>query len=283
MEKTCLLRISKMNKYCKCLLLVALCTVTDLFGQQYNLLKHISIDMPQHAIIDPLGQVYLQTIGGRIVKYDENGEILYEYQDANTRFVHTLDASTSLRLLVFYKERQSYQYFDRTLTPSPMLSLTNTSSAFFSLAAASADNSLWLWDATQLRLKKYKPVLNDFTTDISAKYYLAKDADINQMSEYQNKLYVNDHKNEILVFDLLGNYIQKLPLAAIEHVDFSGDELYWRNGRSVHTYNLYNMQSSTLVLPDDLNANSIFAVFLKKDRMIIITQKEMLIYRLLSR
>ncbi len=281
MEKIYLLHILKMNKHYGIHLLIILCISTDLFAQQYNLLKRVSIAMPQLATIDPLGQVYLQTTGGRIVKYGENSEVLYEYQDADTRFIHTLDTRTSLQLLAFYKERQSYQYFDRTLTSSPVLNLPSASSGFFSLAAASTDNSLWLWDAMQLRLKKYKPVLNSFTTDISVRYYLAKDAAINQISEHQNKLYINDRKNEILVFDLLGNYIQKLPLAAMEHFDFVGDELYWRSSSSIHTYNLYNMQSDTLALPDDLTTDSIFAVFLKENRMIVITQKEMRVYQLL--
>lgn len=280
--KNYLLSLLKMrHKQCGGIVLIIIFSVNNLSAQQYNLLRHIPIDIPQHATIDLLGQIYLQTTGGRITKYDLNGELLYDYQDADTRFVTILDAGSSLRLLAFYKDRQSYQYFDRTLTPSPILHLQNAQSGFFSLATASADNSIWLWDATQLQLKKYKPALGDFTAEISTRYYLDDSADVNQISEYQNKLYVNDNKNEILVFDILGNYIQKLPLTNVAHFNFVGDELYWRKGSSMYLYHLYNMQSRKINLPDMPAAEKIFAVFLKEDRMIVIAQKEMFIYRLL--
>lgn len=281
MVKNCLLNPLKiMYKLCVIVLIMML-SASALPAQQYSLLRRVPIDAPQHTTIDPFGQIYLHTTGGRITKYDLNGELLYDYQDVNTRFITELDAGPSLRLFAFYKDRQSYQYFDKTLTPSPVLHLQNTQADFFSLAAASADNSIWLWNATQLQLKKYKPALGDFTTKIPARYYLNKGADINQISEYQNRLYVNDAKNEILVFDILGNFIQKLPLTSVRHFRFAGDELYWRNGSSIYLYHLYNMQSRKINLPDIPDGENICSVFLKEDRVIIILQKEMLIYRLL--
>lgn len=260
-------------------LLLLIFYAPSLLGQQYNLIERISIPSPVHVTADPMGHIYLQTIRGDIIKYKLDGEKLLTFNSSERKAATSIDASLSLRLFAFYKDAQSCQYFDRQLNPLAIHQLPEQNTSFFSLATPSSDNSIWLWDATQLSLKKYKPVLNTFTVEEPAQYYLHKTPDINQIREYQNKVYVNDKNHQVMVFDIFGNYIQKLPVTILDHFEFYRDELYWWEGNTIYFYHLYEMGNRKLELPD---AEEPSHVLLVEDRIFIFNKEEMLIYRILN-
>lgn len=57
-----------------------------------------------------------------------------------------------------------------------------------------------------------------------------------------------------MIFDLSGNYIQKLPVTNIEHFRFYQDELYWLKDENIYFYHLYNMRKRQMKLPGPNNA-----------------------------
>ena len=100
---------------------------------------------------------------------------------------------------------------------------------------------------------------------------------ITQLQEYQNRLYLNDQLHEIMIFDLSGNYIQKIPVEHIDRFDFYHDELFWIENNHLTFYNVYDMHRRQLELPP--GAQPLFVQVIE-DKLIVFHKKEMIIYRL---
>ncbi len=263
-------------------LLIFLCTVfidpLALVAQQYNLIRRLPISTPADITHNPIGQFFILSEDGNIIKYSLEGEELARYYATTTEQISDIEAGSSFRLFAFYRESQAYQYFDRMLTPSPLYPLPQQDLGYVSQATPSADNSLWLWDASHLHLKKYKPALDQFLTDTPAQYYLDTAHQISQLHEYQNQVYVGDKHHEVMIFDRLGNYIQKLPVGTLERFDFYKDELYWQEGQVVYLYHVYNRQKRQINLPGTMSP---LYVLLLEDRLLVFYLHELLIYRIL--
>ncbi len=258
--------------------MLAVFPALPLSAQQYNLLARVPVDRPVHITADLLGHVYVQTADGAILKYNRDGAMLARAASPHTAAATTLHAGQSLRLFAFYVASQQFQYVDRQLQPSALYSLPTTD--FYSQAAPSSDQGIWLWNASQVQLEKYRPALQDVIVSTPARMYLSEDHQISQVEEYQHHVYVGDQAHEILVFDLLGNYLQKLPLTGIAHFDFAGDELYWLHDNTINLYHLYQGRQQQMKLPAGVRP---IRILLAEDRLWMLEKAQMLIFRILDR
>lgn len=260
------------------LLVLAVFPALPLPAQQYNLVARVSLARPVSITAGLPGNVYVQTAGGVILKYNTQGEELARVTPTAPEAATTLDAGQSLRLFAFYAASQQFQYFDRQLEPSAFYPLPATD--FYSQAAPSSDQGIWLWNASQVRLEKYRPALQDVIVSTPARFYLSENHRISQVQEYQHHVYVGDQAHEILVFDLLGNYIQKLPVAKVARFDFIGDELYWLHDHTINLYHLYQGREQQMKLPDSVQP---LRILLLEDRLFVLEKARMLIFRILHR
>lgn len=247
-------------------------------GQQFNLINKVPIESPVDVASGPPGYIYIQTLNGHLVKFSLNGEEMQRNQLSGVKKPASIQAGQSLRLFGFYQAAQQFQYFDRLLTPSPLYDLPDEDNSFYSHASPSSDNGIWLWDASRLALKKYNPALDEINLTNSVHFYLKKDHNISQLQEYQNRVYLNDSQHEIMIFDLSGNYIQKLPVTNIEHFSFYRNELYWLKDGILYFYHLYNMRRRQMKLPGPDTAQF---VVLAENYLYLLTEAEMWIYRIL--
>lgn len=150
---------------------------------------------------------------------------------------------------------------------------------YATLATLSADNKLWVIDDTRMLLLKINPSNRQTYIEINLNYqFNTKNPDLVYMREYQNKLYVCDKQSGIYVFDVMGNILNKIMVAGLEHFSFDGDRLCYVQGGSLYYHHLYSQQTVSYPLP--VSASSAFAVVSNPDKVSLLTPYQVMFYQL---
>lgn len=223
-------------------------------AQSLQLISSTPIRQVRAISIDKKNMLYLADNLGDIKRYDISGTQQQVFSPTKIGNISSLEAWTSLRVLVFYEEYQEFLILDRFLNQTSAYSLEPSQIGFAKVISLAADNNLWVFDNTDFSLKKYDPI-NKSNLLITALDLLLdpENHEINFIREYQNILLVNDKNKGILLFDNLGNYKKTLNYPGLNYLGVAGDEICFLNGDRLYFYNIYQDQERFLNLPLDQN------------------------------
>ena len=216
-----------------------------------QLITTIPVKNPEKVSIDRFNNVYIAEANGNIHQFNSNGKLLQTYSPVKPGKISHIEAWQAVTIFVFYQDFQQILFLDRFLTPSPLINLNDLHDGFIRLATLSNDQNLWLVDETDLSLKKYNLKQNNFTIVSPLNLQLnLKKFDLNLIREYQNHLFINDHINGILIFDILGNYLRNIPGKGIDYFSFLNNELYYLKNNEINFINIYDLKERVLPVPD---------------------------------
>lgn len=121
---------------------------------------------------------------------------------------------------------------------------------------------------------KYNPIVENVVLKVNLHYFLPERADVQSLKEYGNRLYLHQG-NEILVFDFLGNLIDKLPIEINQPFQISNNQLYYASGKDVFFVNLLTMEQKKYSLR---STDDIKFVILMEERLVTITNKQIKVH-----
>ncbi len=197
--------------------------------------------------------LYFADVRQNIFKYSAEGDSLLGFSSTITNDVYMMEAWSSLKVFVFYRDIQQFMLLDRYLTNQSTYAI-NVASGFARMATISADNNIWLFDDTDFSLKKFNLQFTQQSLKTPCDLLLdAVDYDITFMREYQNLLFVVDKNYGVLVFDNMGNYKKKIPFKGLDFVSFYNNELYFVKGNKVVFFDLYDFDIREVAIPASLN------------------------------
>ncbi len=226
--------------------------ISSVFAQKLQLIDSVAIDTLTAVSMDKTGNVFLCNEKGEISKYSSFGKLLDTFIPQQPAVVGSIEAWQMLRVFVFYGQSQQYLYLDRFLNATEPQLLSEFTNGFVSHATPGEDNSIWLINETALSLEKYDLRTARQVVNTDLLLFVEEDYQFTDIKTYQNKVYINLKKQGILVFDLFGNFIQKLPLENVSHLNFYNDTLYYPDGTFLHKYNLYSFQEHLLTIPEKI-------------------------------
>ncbi|MBK7427562.1 MAG: hypothetical protein IPI60_11305 [Saprospiraceae bacterium] len=212
---------------------------------------NIAVDIV-FATVDKLHQIYVITPDNNIIKYDENGDILYRYTNNYLGAPSLIDASNPIQILVYYPGLQTIVTLDVTLNE---ISRTNlVSFGFFDIkrVCVSNDAQIWIMDGLDFKLKKidrYGTVLRE-SEDLLLR--LGRSISPIAMLERQNKVLVLDSQLGLLIFDNLGNYVRNEPFVRPETVMTFGGKLFYLENQSAFSWDIDTDARWTVQLPENL-------------------------------
>ncbi len=219
-----------------------------------NLMKVKTIQLeasPSTVSQDRQGYFYIGLTNGDIDKYDREGNLLYHFSAPKNGQVSLIEAWQGLRIFCYYQDFQDYLYLNRFLTESERFSVPNNQASFLSLVTLAWDNNLWIVDAQELNLKKIELPSNELITETPFNLNLENSSyQFEHIRDYQNRLYISDKQNGILIFDRFGNYLETLPISGVEHFSFVADELVYLKDDSVFFIDVYTKKEREIGLPD---------------------------------
>ncbi|MBC5993058.1 hypothetical protein [Pontibacter cellulosilyticus] len=246
----------KAKNHIAILVLALLTALAPAFAQEAVLplkLKYshsIAVTSPTTISKDRNGNIYFLAPNRSLLRIDSLGNALGTFSPPSRGRIASIDAWNPMKILLFYEDRQELFLLDRFLRPIGNTTLRDINYKGTAKAAALAsDDSFWLFDETNLTLSKLNMQLRQVTIETPLNLILEKERfNVKQLREYQNMVYLLD-ANGIFVFDNLGNYKRKLPIAGVDYINFMGNELYFVKAGVLHFVNLYTSETRTLPLP----------------------------------
>ncbi|MCU0429885.1 MAG: hypothetical protein MUF42_07910 [Cytophagaceae bacterium] len=203
------------------------------------------------ATVDRYDFLYVAESNGDIHKLDSLGSKLFTWSPQKRAELTSIDAWRNVNVLLFYRNFQEILLLDRFLANHSTFRLSQFPEIGFArLVALSSDNNLWLIDEQDFSLKKFNLTYHQVTQNTSLDLLLDPDQyELSDLREYQNQVYLLDKRNNLLVFDIMGNYKNKIPVRGMQQLQFRNDELYYTDGDSLRFIHLYQYKTRSLPLP----------------------------------
>lgn len=197
--------------------------------------------------VDNLGQIYLVE-DDEILKLNAQGDTLFTSSNKLSGQITDLDVSFALKPLLFHKNQNAISILDNTLHQQGAVVELNNFDIFQATAVCNSfsGNIVWVFNLDNWELIKLNRETGIVYNSGNLKRQLDIGDDISQLIEYKNQLYMNCGSKGLLVFDIYGTYIQKLPLYDLEQIQVTENSISGLSSKGLIIYNRKDF-TSTLV------------------------------------
>lgn len=250
-------------------------------AQQQELSFHKRIQQAgiRQSKADWNGDVVLATEEGELFKYDTEGKLLYEYKGGSNNGITNLDASKGSMVFTFSEDLQEYQFFDRRLNALGRQSFSMDKVGHVGALAPSSDQQLWLFDNSDFKLKKYSSEFNKVLLQSYVKIEGNSPVNLQRIREYQNIVFLQLSENELLLYDIFGNFLRGIKLKGATSIEFFGNELYYLKGDFLIFQDIYNGKERRIEIPEKGNYKQAIVL---KNHLLFATEHYFDIYELNS-
>jgi hypothetical protein len=175
---------------------------------------------------DLLGHLYTLTEDQRVQKWDKNGTLLFQYVNNRDGKLSHLDVRNPLQILLFYSDQQKIVSLDRTLSPLKEWQLKREDWGFVSAAAAGKNDRIWLFDQFNYQLGSVQSDgrVERQKTDLTLCCFQAPEIHFIAMNEQH--LFLFDVQQGIIQCDLLGQFLQFIPIREWEEIVTFGNAIW---------------------------------------------------------
>jgi len=244
---------------------------------KFKLIKSISTNSTSIAT-DNLGNSYLLN-GNVLEKYDAEGNLLKNYSNKNLGNITSIDASNSLKILLFYKSFQQMLFLDNMFAPSGnSISLDALGYNQTSLACTSHNNGFWIFSQQNSELLRFDHNLQKTQQTGNVSQLSGREINPNFLTEQNNKVFLNDFSKGIFVFDIYGTYNKTIPLTGLHQFQISNDLIVYFQSEKLKSYNMKTLEEGEIALPD-INISDART---EKEKLYLLKQKSLDIYSVIK-
>lgn len=219
---------------------------------------------------------YYEIYSNQIIKIGKNGQRQFTYSNNILGEISSVDVSNPMKIIVFFKDFSKVVVLDNTLTEQGgVLDLNEVSLEETSLVCSSYNNGVWYYNPIKFQLTRIENSINIINTSANISTLLNKNIQPNFIVEFNNKVYLNDPTQGILIFDVYGTYLQTLPIFGL--TTFQVKEkylLYVNKDAQIETYDFFTLEKSVY---KPLQYSNIKMVRIENKTIYIINSKNELI------
>lgn len=255
----------------------AACPETSVVNRQPFLNDSLVIQQAsKYVTTDKLGQVYIVNTDDELLKYNAQGEQQFVYFDRTLGSISYIDATNPFQVLVFFEDFQTVVWLDRTLNPISKMNLSDFGFFQLNTIGVASDNRLWIYDNTTFQIKKIDNQgeiiiesleLNNLTNNLNPNFIIEKN----------NRIYLNNPKTGIFVFDNFGQYIETIPFTDLTTFQIMDNQLWYQKATTYHSYHFQTLQKQVVDLPFQIEADQ--TVFKQKNNWFWVKEKEVVIMK----
>ncbi len=156
---------------------------------------------------------YYEVGDTEIKKFTKEGEIYRTYSNNVLGVIANVDVSNPYKVLVYFRDFTKMLILDNFLTPTTdVIDLTEINLDETTLVCRSYNDGTWYYNPVKFELIRKNQELVTTNTSGNLANLLNKNIQPNFLLEYNNKVYLNDTTNGILVFDMYGTYLKTIPV-----------------------------------------------------------------------
>lgn len=213
---------------------------------QLQLKKEISLKHDYFSL-DNLGNIYVVNVD-QVFKYNSNGELLFKQSFKNMGDITSIDASQSLRTLIYYRDLTQVVFADNTLSiQGESIKLERDQYEFTTLTCASfVNNQFWIYRTDEFIVERLDKQLNKIVSSPNIVQLLRKEINPNFLIEASDYLFLNDPEQGILIFDVFGAYVQTIPIKSLDRFQVIGNTILYLEGNDLMIYDYKNFSLATL-------------------------------------
>lgn len=231
-----------------------------------------SIPVPAGSRItsDNLENLFVITPTNDIVKYDKNGKKLATANFKVLGNITSVDVSNPFEIYVFYRDQNKIIFLDNLLNIRGECDLETIGISQVACIGRSADNQIWLFDAADLKLKKYSKDLKliiesaSFNTfNIGPNLFPSIIRDIN------NSILILD-QNKVLEFDIFANFSKVKLIDTLQSFQYINEKIVFLKNDQVYMFNPLNFTLQAMPLSLPRNTRNIR---IEKERLFVLTNE----------
>jgi hypothetical protein len=200
------------------------------FGQQtveWVPMAEIQVKGLEQLALDNRGQIYYADRSGGIYQIDQTGRTVNHFSPTRRARLSQLDADRTVNIFSFSEDLQEYVILDRFLNPIVNNRFDASQVGFAKSATMGNNNTLWVFDETDLSLKKIDFRRQAVVQNQPLSLVLGRDdIQVKEVREYQNLLFLRE-ASSVTVFDNQGNYLRSLPYGSDAKLAFFENSLFF--------------------------------------------------------
>lgn len=231
---------------------------------------------------DNLGNIYTANSNGDIVKYDKEGTKTAVANNKLLGNVFSIDASNPFEIYVFYKEQNKVIYYDNQLNMLGQSNLEEGGFLMLSTLARSYDGKIWLFDQSDMKLKKVKKDLNLELSSGNVRDYANNPqfAPV-YIGDMNNAIYLFDSTSGLYEFDNFGNFVRTIELTNASQFFVMSGKMYFLKNNAIYLLDKTFLQEKSI--PIENKPEQIAAFTLSPDRMVLQSGNELILYALTNK
>jgi len=227
---------------------------------------------------DQLQQCYLVTADNELIKYNDQGKLLFRFNNNRLGELAFIDATNPFNLLLYYPEFLTVIFLDRTLSPTGEYNLYDLDIIEVRALGLANDHNIWIYDDVSFKVKKINRNGATLVQSDDLSLLLGHGVQPNFIVERQNLVFVNDPEIGILQFDLFGQYVKTLPIMGLQSFQVHDSRLVYHDQVSgrLYSFHLESLATQKIALPQDSKLPE--KVQIQKDRMYIQDGDQLMLY-----
>jgi len=241
-----------------------------------QLVAEISLDDLDQVSIDTKDQIFASRISGDIYQYSSNGKQLNIFSPARQGRLQQLEAAWTVNIFSFSADLQEYRILDRFMNTLAEKGFLNTSISLAKAATLGNNNTIWIWDESDLSIKSLDYRRDQVIQSQSLNMILSGEKlEVLEIREFKNRLFMNVAGSGVYVFDNQANLIEKIPLVVEQQLCFFNEHLLWvENGALM----AISIETQEKVLLAKLPYSDIGGIQTGQERLVLTSQDKLYIF-----
>lgn len=218
-------------------------------GYDFKLLQTLNRAVSRLEV-DELKNVYLLEDEYHLTKCDAKGKPLYSFNENTLGSISYVDVRNPFRILVYYDDYATVVFLDRTLSELQRYDLSRLDLPQVQALGTASDNHIWIFDNETYTLKKVDQADRILTESLELNLLFSQALTPIRLFEANNKVYLQDKQEGLLVFDLFGSYDKTIPLPEdIDYVQWQDGKLFYTKKNTLYAYHPTSFLTQTIALP----------------------------------
>jgi hypothetical protein len=199
---------------------------------------------------DGLGNIFALTQNGQLKKYNTSYDSMGVFNDVR-RYgrLHSISFGNALRTLLYFKEYRTILILDRLMQVVNRIDLRKSNVFQVSLVTLGYDNSIWLFDEQESKLKKINEE-GEMTLETADLRLVLGDAIKPQtIFDLGGNVYLYDPMKGLFIFDYYGGFSKRIALLDWSAVQPLGKNIVGIKNNTLMVYTPNSIDISELGLP----------------------------------
>ncbi len=196
--------------------------------------------------VDAFGNFYTIERSNRFKLYDPQFNLLFEYFNNGLGEISHVDITNPRKIILFFGGFQKMVFLDNTLSEVGRFGVDFNLPYDIRAIGSSRDNNIWIYDATDYRLKKIDPQGATLLTSNPLESYLELEISPNLIIEYNNEVFIIEEGKGVAVFDNFGNYLRFLALGSAYSFSMIDNSMVYLKGNEILKEQIGNVFSDPM-------------------------------------